>query len=589
MEVATNRFVWTVTVALVVQFTLAQTPPPPQKLPVKPLPVPTGVIPLPTGAPNTSPQGPVPAPIRALPDPLHPLAWSPDLTGLKKFVTTQPITIQDAIAIALYTNRSFAASVAQLELAEGRTGEIKAQLVPNIGVGGQITEFDAPTTFNISALNPDAPPSPPFVIVPQFNPIFTAAFTMPIDVFGTISSAASEAQFEAIAAKIDVNRVRNQVVYDVKTAFYNVLRAQAEVMVATNNVNNALDRLSDANKNYGAGTSSRFDVITAQRDVADAQQSLITAKAQVAVNLAALKNTIGLDLETRLSVSDAGAVEYPEGVLAPTVPPVSSDGTLANPAPQAEQAAPTTTTPPSEIQPLQTPNVDQVPDDFDWGPEFKQLLDEASTNRPEILEAAAQVTANKHGLQYALRSELPSFNLSLEDQLTPNATGFTRHNEGIFTLGFNVPIFDGGLANARVREQRATIAQSEINRRQALDQVKLDVQSAYIALVQARQRVAVANVEVSQARETFRVSRVRYRAGVSQQTGVSPQLELSNAQISLAQAESNVVNALYDYNNARAQLDRAVGRYAFTGLGSGYQVKPDKKETGQAPPPPSHG
>jgi outer membrane protein TolC len=147
-------------------------------------------------------------------------------------------------------------------------------------------------------------------------------------------------------------------------------------------------------------------------------------------------------------------------------------------------------------------------------------------------------------------------------------------NEGIYTLNVGFPIYDGGTARARVQQQQAAIALAETSRRQAVDQVQLDVQQAYLALVQARQRVAVANVEVSQARESFRVSRVRYQAGVSQQVGVSPQLELSNAQISLTQAESNQVNALYDYNSARAQLDRAVGRYAFAGFGPGYEKPP---------------
>jgi outer membrane protein TolC len=75
------------------------------------------------------------------------------------------------------------------------------------------------------------------------------------------------------------------------------------------------------------------------------------------------------------------------------------------------------------------------------------------------------------------------------------------------------------------------------------------------------------------------VSQVRYLAGVSQQTGVSPQLELSNAQISLTQAESNRVNALYDYNVARAQLDHAMGRYAFVGAGPGLKDVPPKTLT----------
>ena len=100
------------------------------------------------------------------------------------------------------------------------------------------------------------------------------------------------------------------------------------------------------------------------------------------------------------------------------------------------------------------------------------------------------------------------------------------------------------------------------------------MQQAYITLVQARNRVAVANVGLAQAREAYRLARVRYNAGVSQQTGISPQLELSNAQTTLAQAETNQINALYDYNSARAQIDRAVGRFSFTASQPGYPAPP---------------
>jgi outer membrane protein TolC len=102
----------------------------------------------------------------------------------------------------------------------------------------------------------------------------------------------------------------------------------------------------------------------------------------------------------------------------------------------------------------------------------------------------------------------------------------------------------------------------------------LDVQQAYITLVQARDRVQVTNVGVAQAQESYRLARVRYNAGVSQQVGVSPELEVSNAQTTLTQAESNRVNALYDYNSARAQLDRALGRYSYTRTGPGYSAPP---------------
>ncbi|RYG87114.1 TolC family protein, partial [bacterium] len=108
----------------------------------------------------------------------------------------------------------------------------------------------------------------------------------------------------------------------------------------------------------------------------------------------------------------------------------------------------------------------------------------------------------------------------------------------------------------------------------------------YVNLSQARERVRVVNVGVAQAREAFRLARLRAIAGVSASPQVSPQLELSNAQATLTQAESNRVNALYDFNVARSALDRATGRFSYGAIGAGgiggYESVPAPSVTGQS-------
>ena len=596
-------------------FAAAQTAPPiaPPDTTRKVSPFPTGVIPLPQGAPPTGLQAPLPAPTLPPGTGEKPLRQSPDLRGLNSYLQSKPLDINDAVAIALATSRNFANAVSALYRAQGRTSEARAALVPTFGIGANITEFDAPTTANLGAVGggtsgaTGGAASAPFVIVNQFNPVITATFDLPLDIAGSLRAAASQAQFQEVAAKIDINRVRNQIVLDVKSAFYSALRAQAQVVVAQDNLNNSLGRLSDANKNYAAGTAPRFDIITAQSDVANAQQGLINAKAQVSLALASLKNTIGLNVRTPLSLTSDGAVENPPGVAPPTVPPIGPDGrptdSLGAPGtpPAPTPNAPVTTPPPLLAPPINTdqaapkdptgksqsaapPTQNLVTDTLDLGPEFDAVFREALASRPEILEGDAQIAAAQKGVVFARRSELPSFGVSLGYTESPNAAGFTRFNQFAATLNVNIPIFDGGLSRARVQEARADVATAQTNRRNAEDQVGLEVQQAYIALVQGRDRVQVTNVGLSQAREAFRLARVRYNAGVSQQAGISPELELINAQTSLAQAESNQVNAIYDYNLARAQLDKATGRYSYVPLGGGYASPPPPNVTGRPAP-----
>ncbi len=571
-----------------VSIAAAQTAPlqaPPDPAVRKPAPFPTGVIPLPQGAPPTGLQSPLPAPALPLATGEKPRLASPGLTG---YLQSKPLNINDAVAITLSVSRNYALAVSALYRAQGRTGEARAALTPTFGLGAALTEFDAPTVANLGGLSGGNSgggnsSSSGFIIVNQFNPVITATFGVPLDIAGSLRAAVGQARFQEVAAKIDVNRVRNQIVLDVKNAFYTALRAQAQVVVAQDNLNNSLGRLSDANKNYAAGTVPRFDIITAQSDVANAQQNFINAKAQVSLALAQLKNTMGLSVRTPISLTSDGAVELPTGVEPPTVPPIGPDGrptdSLTNPdARNPKPETPITTPPPMLAPPINTdqaapkdptgksqsaapPVTNLVVDTLDLGPEFDAVFREALQNRPEILEGDAQIAAARQGIIYARRSELPSFGLSLGYTGSPNAAGFTRTDQLAATLNVSVPIFDGGMARARVAEARADVATAQTNRRNAEDLVGLEVQQAYIALVQGRDRVQVTNVGLSQAREAFRLARVRYNAGVSQQVGISPQLELINAQSTLAQAEANQVNAIYDYNVARAQLDKAAGRY----------------------------
>ena len=192
-------------------------------------------------------------------------------------------------------------------------------------------------------------------------------------------------------------------------------------------------------------------------------------------------------------------------------------------------------------------------------------MQEAIANRPEILEADAQIAAARKGIQLARRSLLPSLNLSVSVQYSPNAAGFSpQTTTGSFVAALSFPLYDGGVSGARVTQARADVATAETNRRQAVDLVNLDVRTAYLNLLQSRDRVAVANQALSEAVELYRLARVRYT------NGVSTLVEVSDAQNALTQAQNNQVNALYDYNNNRASLDKAAGRYAYLGQRGGF-------------------
>lgn len=287
-----------------------------------------GVLPLPTGPPPTGLQSPLPKPARPLAKPDRPLLASPSLAVLGGHYASQPLTINDAVAVALATSRSLELANQALFEAQGRTSEARAGFRPTLGGNFTYTRLNTGETVSFGGQS--------FTIVNPDQPVFALSATLPIDIAGMLHAATDQARFQEIAARIDVNRACNELVADVKGAFYSVLRSRALVVVAGENLDDSLARLGDAQAKFHAGTVARLDVIRAQTDVANAQQQLIQARSGVSQAIAVLNNTIGIDVNWPTQVSDKGAVAEPPNVAAAR----SSSAPFGSPAPPADFGSP---------------------------------------------------------------------------------------------------------------------------------------------------------------------------------------------------------------------------------------------------------
>ena len=143
-------------------------------------------------------------------------------------------------------------------------------------------------------------------------------------------------------------------------------------------------------------------------------------------------------------------------------------------------------------------------------------------------------------------------------------------------------------AQVAVREADVAKAQSDLARAQAEVARANDDLKRRQSLVEGG---AVSREELNHAETSLTNAKsmlATVQAGiVTAQAGVSPLLEVTDAQTALTQAESNQVNALYNYNNARSRIDKAVGRYAFVYNGGkqptylGFPAPPPAKLLGQ--------
>jgi outer membrane protein TolC len=529
------------------------------------------------------------APLRgqpALPDPALPVPAADRPIRLSpNMAITGKVTYSRAVALALALNPAIARADAGLLDALGGLGEANALRLPTFGAdAGNRTYSPGVNEYRDGKeVKEDA----------QDIPTAGVTATLPIDIAGDLRAASDQAHFAEVAARLDINKARNDVVANVGDAFYGVLRARALLKVAQENLTDSLTSLDDANKKFRSRTVAILDVVRAQTDVANAKQQLIIARSNVALTISALNGAIGLAVDTPIDVSEEGAVVAPAGVVlqSATTPPNTQailaaanaeaaelqNGTMAAPSPQESP-----TTPDGATLSANENDTTNIADPLAGDRLYESMAAEAIQTRPEILDGDARIAAAKHGVEYAKRSILPSVQVGVRYDYAPvtSGTSVVLNNTQTF-VGLVFPLYDAGQAHAREQEARARETDAVVARRQAVDAVTLDVRQSYLDLLQARDRVSVANQALTQARETYQIALIRYTAGVTSRAGLSPLLESSDAQAALVQAETAEVDALYDYNRARVDLNHAIGRYSYTAVGPGYPVAPPSKVVGR--------
>jgi outer membrane protein TolC len=213
---------------------------------------------------------------------------------------------------------------------------------------------------------------------------------------------------------------------------------------------------------------------------------------------------------------------------------------------------------------------------------FDRLLKETIGLRAEILEGDANIAAARKGILVARAGLLPGVSVGYNLAYAPDTGTFSGQAlTGYASVNVNIPLYDSGATRGRVLRAHGLVATAETNRRDQVDTITLELRQAYLNLQQAEEGVRVARQELAQADESYRLARLRYSAGVTSQSGVSPLIEVSNAQQALSQAQSDYVNALFDFNNDRSALDKAIGRYSYTPGPLGFAAPPSSKILGR--------
>jgi outer membrane protein TolC len=305
---------------------------------------------------------------------------------------------------------------------------------------------------------------------------------------------------------------RNTVAFQVKQQYFNLLKAERLAAVSRESELLARDEERRSEALFEVGTVARGDVLKARARRAQTQLDRIRAYNQVQIQTARLKQVIGLPPDASIAVE-----------------PILEEGVAV--------------------------------------PDSASAVRTALERRPQLESAHARERAARAGVTGAWGARLPQLTASyfVSHAKTTNdfqVAGFNSAEEISGTdrsgeLRLSMPIFDGLAIEGNVRQARGALAEAEASRRQLELDVAVEVQSAWLALREAVERIDVAREGLASAEEDYNFSKSRY------ELGAGTFLDLLNAEVSLAQARQSLVEAQADARTAEADLERAIGERRY--------------------------
>ncbi|MEH2251477.1 TolC family protein [Nostoc sp.] len=430
---------------------------------------------------NSSSSVQVPDSLNPNPNPLQ-FPTKPEEVRIQQSV---PISLAQALELAQRNNRDLQVALLQLQRTRSALRESQAALFPTLGLNSSVTNngngftsnsSQASTTFNGSA---------------QLN-------------YNLYTSGNREAGIRAAEEQLRVDQfnVETQsltIRLNASIQYYNLQQADESVRINRSAVANAQASLRDTQAREQAGVGTRFDVLQAQVNLANAQQDLTNAISQQQIARRQLATLLSLSQSVNISAAD----------------PVQLAGL--------------------------------------WQPTLEQTIVQAFQNRPELPQYLAQRNISEQQRRQALSQLGPQISL------VGNYNLLDRYNDGVsisdgYSAGLqgNLSLFDGGVAKARAAQSRANIGIAESQFASQRDQIRFDVEQYYSQLQSNLDNVQTSSVALNQAREAVNLARLRFQAGVGTQT------EVIDAENDLTRAEGNRVAAILDYNRALANLQRSV-------------------------------
>ena len=415
-----------------------------------------------------------------------------------------PIDLRQAIDIALANNPDVAAAGFDALSAQAELDFFKAERLPIFGIAGGYTHH-----LDEQRLLPIRQPGDPMVLS---RDIISGDFVLALPLFtgGRLVNQVKAAELLQKTANHLLARSREELIFNVSSMFFSILAQQRVVESLEFSRRVLQEHLKRVDALVAAQKAAEVDRLRTKVRLADIEQRLVREENVLAIEHRAWVNLLGL--------------------------PQTESEVAERPFPQGE---------------LTFKQENSVPD-------FNSALALAWEERDDYLAAKSAVEAQARKVDVARAGQWPTVYLAGsygERWAVGPTTGLGDETDDTGRIGIvaDIPIYEGGRAEAKVAEQRAKFAAARERLRKLELQIRLDVETALLNIMSSKQRIEAIKTAVEQAKESLRIEREKY------DLGKGAIVDVLDAQDALLESQTNYYRALADYNVAVAQLHLAVG------------------------------
>lgn len=426
------------------------------------------------------------------------------------------ISLEQAVALAYRNTPDLETARLTVERSQAALEEARASLTPTVDLNAGLDGLTNPSQGQSLGNNDgsddgddngdnNSTPSPVGVVTGNIGTSYD------ILTGGERAARIRSAELQLQQQRLALEQAQQEARSQASLAYYEVQSTRERIRISQAFLTESCRNMRDAILFFDADVGTRFDVLRADVQVAQARQDLVLARSNWRTAQRRLTALLNLPPDTTITTTT-----------------VSIDGF--------------------------------------WPLTLEESIVLALQNRPELAEDRVQQDIADAQRQIALAPIRPRLEatgsvnaaLALTDIAGANIAGFDRNSSAGFGIrvGGRWRVFDGGAAVARAHQAEHDRAIAIAAFGQSRNQVRLEVEESYYDLETNLANIDTARTALEQAREALRLAQRRFDAGVGDQ------LEVLQAQRALTEAQVRLLEAVLGYNRALTTLERAVSNLA---------------------------